>query len=43
VVEEGLRLWLDRERRKDAKSDPLAKHLAPPTRLEIAARTKDGA
>jgi hypothetical protein len=42
AVEEGLRLWLARERRKDAK-DPLAKHLAPPTGPEMAERTKDGA
>ena len=43
AVEEGLRLWLARERRKDAKADPLAKHLAPPTGPEMAERTKDGA
>lgn len=32
AVEEGLRLWLAKERRK-AKSgpDPLARHLSPPT------------
>jgi hypothetical protein len=41
AVEEGLRLWLARERRKDAKPDPLARHLIPPTAREIAARTKD--
>ena len=41
AVEEGLRLWLARERRKAAKPDPLAKHLAPATAREIAARSKD--
>ena len=35
--------WLKRERRKAAKAAPLARHLAPPTAREIAARTKDGA
>ena len=40
AVEEGLMLWLKQKRRK---ADPLAKHLAPPTSREIAARTKDGA
>jgi hypothetical protein len=35
--------WLRRARRKATKPDPLAKHLAPPTAREIAARTKDGA
>jgi hypothetical protein len=43
AVEQGLRLWLARERRKEAKADPLARHLSPPTAREIAARTKDGA
>ena len=43
AVEEGLRLWLARERRKDAKPDPLARHLALQTAREIAARTKDDA
>ena len=42
AVEEGLRLWLARTKRKaKAGADPLAKHLAPPTAREIAARTKD--
>jgi hypothetical protein len=41
AVEEGLRWWLARERRKaKADGDPLARHLAPPTEREIA-RTKD--
>jgi hypothetical protein len=35
AVEEGLRLWLTYERRKAAKVEALAKHLAPPPR-EIA-------
>jgi hypothetical protein len=35
--------WITSERRKAAKPDPLAKHLAPPTAREIAARIKDGA
>jgi hypothetical protein len=45
AVEEGLRLWLARERRKAAKArpDPLARHLGPPTAREIAARRKDDA
>ena len=43
AVEEGLRLWLARIKRK-AKTDPPAKHLAPPTAREIAARkTRDAA
>ena len=42
AVEEGLRWWLAREKRK-AKPDPLAKHLTPPTAREIATHTKDGA
>ena len=40
AVEAALRLWLARDRRK-AGTDPLAKHLGPPTAREIAARTKD--
>ena len=43
AVEEAIRLWLAREKRKLAKPDPLAKHLYPPTAREIAERTKDGA
>jgi hypothetical protein len=39
AVEEGPRLWLARVKRQKAKADPLAKHLAPPTAREIAART----
>jgi hypothetical protein len=42
AVEEGLRLWLAREKRKAAKPDPSAKHLWPPSAREIAAR-KGGA
>jgi hypothetical protein len=38
AIEEGLDLWLARERRKAAKPDPLARHLAPPTARETAAR-----
>jgi hypothetical protein len=39
AVEEGLDLWLAREkRRKAAKPDPLARHLAPPTARERAVR-----
>ena len=41
AVEEGLRLWLAYERRKAAKVEALARHLAPPTAREIAAHTKD--
>jgi hypothetical protein len=44
AVEEGLRWWLARDRRQTKTgADPLARHLAPPTAREIAARTKDGA
>ena len=45
AVEEGLRWWLARERRKAAKAgaDPLARQLAPPTAREIASRHKDDA
>jgi hypothetical protein len=45
TVEEGLRWWLSRERRKAAKAgaDHLARHLAPPTAREIASRHKDDA
>jgi hypothetical protein len=38
IVEDGLRAWLKRQKRKAGKADPLAQHLAPPTRREIAAR-----
>jgi hypothetical protein len=37
AVEEGLRLWLARQKRRAGK-DSLARHLAPPTRREVAAR-----
>jgi hypothetical protein len=45
TVEEGLRWWLARERRKAAKAgaDPLARHLAPATARKIASRHKDDA
>jgi hypothetical protein len=45
AVEQALTAWLARERRKAAKArpDPLARHLAPPTAREIAARTKGDA
>jgi hypothetical protein len=36
AVEEGLRLWLAREKRNRGKA-----HLYPPTAREIAARHKD--
>jgi hypothetical protein len=42
AVEQAIEAWLKRTERK-ARTDPLAKHLAPPTAREIAARTKDGA
>lgn len=43
AVEEGLRWWLARERRKaKAGADPLALHPAPTAAPEIGARTKDG-
>ena len=40
AVEEGLRWWLVREKRRRGKGDPLAKHLAAPTAREIAARKR---
>jgi hypothetical protein len=40
AVEQGLRLWAERERRKAAKPDRLAEHLYPPSAREIAACTK---
>ena len=44
AVQEGLRMWLAYERRKAAKVEALASHLAPPTAREIAARkTSDAA
>jgi hypothetical protein len=43
AVDEGIRWWIAREKRKAAKTDPLAKHLYPPTAREIAARRKDDA
>lgn len=38
AVEEGLDLWLARAKRRKAKPDPLAKHLAPPIDRERAAQ-----
>jgi hypothetical protein len=39
AVEEGLALWLARQKRRQrGKGDPLARYLAPPTAREIAAR-----
>ena len=44
AVERALMAWVRSERRKAAKADPLARHLAPPTAREIAARkTSDAA
>ncbi len=43
AVDEGIRWWIAREKRRRAKSDPQAKHLYPPTAREIAARHKDDA
>lgn len=40
AVEEGLRWWLARAKRQQAKPDPLAKHLAPPTARERAVRRR---
>ena len=43
AVEQAIEAWLKRAERQ-AKADPLAKHLAPPTAREIAARkTSDAA
>jgi hypothetical protein len=45
AVEEGLAWWLKRARRQavaEAKPDLLAKHLAPPTARELAARRREG-
>jgi hypothetical protein len=43
TVEDALHLWLAREKRKAAKPGPLAKHLAPATAREIAARKGEAA
>ena len=43
AIEEGLDLWLARERRRQGKADPLARHLVPPTARELTARRKDDA
>jgi hypothetical protein len=40
AVERALVAWVRSERRKAAKPDPLAKHLAPPTARERAVRGK---
>ena len=40
AVEEGLRCWLAREKRRRGKGNPLTKHLAPTTAREIAARNR---
>jgi hypothetical protein len=42
AVEEGLGLWLAREKRR-GKGDPLAKHLAPPAAREFAGRKEPAA
>jgi hypothetical protein len=41
AVEQALVAWIARRKRKAAKTgpDPFARHLAPPTELEIATRT----
>jgi hypothetical protein len=41
AVEEGLRLWLARQKRRRGKGDPLA--VAPPTAREIAAQKEPAA
>jgi hypothetical protein len=41
AVEEAIRLWLARRKRQAGK-DPLAQHLAPPSRRETAARKGAG-
>jgi hypothetical protein len=38
ALNDAMRLWLAREKRRAGKADPLAKHLVPPTAREIAAR-----
>jgi hypothetical protein len=44
AVEDGLRLWLARQKRRQrGKVDPLAKHLAPPTAREITAEEEPAA
>ena len=40
ALNDAMRLWLVREKRKAAKCDPLAKHLAPPAAREFAAQRK---
>jgi hypothetical protein len=45
AVEDGIRLWLAREKRKAAKADPLARHLAQPGRTldELLTEGRDDA
>lgn len=38
AVDEGIRWWIAREKRRKPKPDLLARHLAPPPAREIAAR-----
>ena len=38
AVDEGIRWWIAREKRRQGKADPMAKHLAAPTDRERAAR-----
>jgi hypothetical protein len=41
AVEEGLRWWITKQKRRPGKTDPLARHLVPPTARELAARKGD--
>jgi hypothetical protein len=38
AVTEGLRWWIAKQKRTAGKTDPLARHLSPPSAREIAAR-----
>ena len=40
TLEDAMRLWLAREKRKAAKPDLPAKHLAPPATREFTAQRK---
>jgi hypothetical protein len=42
ALNDAMRLWLAREKRRWGKGDPLTKHLAPPTAREIAAQKEPG-
>jgi hypothetical protein len=42
ALNDAMRLWLAREKRRRGKGDPLAKHLAPSTAREIASRKEPG-